>query len=124
MKVLIFDSDMLLRSDLKLTFQLHGVATSSTGDQRQALSMLASGPYDLVIAGVSPYADGVSAFVRAVRSASYNLPMFIEAAHEAETMHLKIVSAYVEFPVSPRALQFVLRAATTKVSKHPVALTI
>jgi len=124
MKVLIFDSDMLLRNDLKLTFQLHGVATSCTGDQRQALSMLASGNYDLVVAGVSQYADGVPAFVRAVRSASHNLPMIIGKAHQTETMHLRTISAYVKFPIPPRALQLVIRAATTNVSGRPLALTI
>jgi len=122
MKVLIFDDDMLARNDLKQIFRLHGVAAVSTGDQRRALSLMASGACNLVIAGVSQYAEGIPAFIRAARSTPGRLPIIVGAAHRAETMHLRTISAYVDFPIFPRDLSRIVQAAVTNASTRAVSI--
>lgn len=123
MKVLIFDSDALVRNDLKLIFQLHDVATSCTGDLRKALSLMTSGNCSLVLAGISEYAEGIPAFARAARSAPHRVPLIIGATHQAETMHLRTVSAYVHFPISPNNLSRVIGKAVANESTRAVRVT-
>lgn len=111
MTVLIFDSDMLVRNDLKLMFELNGVVANCTGDLRKALSLMTSGAYSFVVAGVSQYAEGIPTFAKAMRSAPRRLPLIVGAAHQAETLHLRTVSAYVQFPVSPNDLSRLVKGA-------------
>ena len=120
MKVLIFDNDTLARSDLKQLFQLHSIVAVCTGDQRRALSMMATGAYSLVIAGVSQYAEGIPAFVRAARSIPGRPPLIVGAVYRSETMHLRTISVYVDFPVLPRELHRMVQAATSNESTRAV----
>ncbi|MEW7850085.1 hypothetical protein AB2N08_15430 [Massilia aurea] len=122
MKVLIFDSDMLARHDLKQVFYLHAIPAVCTGDQRRALSMISSGDYSLVVAGVSQYAEDISSFVEALRTAPQRPPVIVGVAYQAETMHLRTVSAYVDFPISPRDLNRIVEAAITNDSTRAVML--
>jgi EAL domain-containing protein (putative c-di-GMP-specific phosphodiesterase class I) len=122
-RVLIVDDDAEVRRSLSRLLQGGGFAVEGAQDGTTALSMLASGSYDVVLADISmPGLTGLE-LLRAVREHDLDLPVVLmTGAPDLDTAMLAVeygAFRYLAKPVDLDALSKTLERATTL---HRVAL--
>jgi CheY-like chemotaxis protein len=76
-RILIVDDDDILRGVHEAILSLAGYGTDSAADGEEALAMLATGDFDLVLTDCNmPRLDGLG-LVRAMRAAGYRIPVLM-----------------------------------------------